>query len=295
MLSEGTSTKGVICFLALAFGLTWARDVVPWQAGVPLVSPRGQLLILVGGFGAAVAAIIVRKWVTREGFADAALGIRPRAWPYFLLAWTYPLFLVAGVVLLAFVLGFGTPNNSLREGLRPLLPEGATAPDWPVVVVVPNLMFTSILVTPLLWGEEFGSRGYLQPRLFPGRPLAAAMATGVIWGIWHYPILLMAYNFPEQRLAGLIVFPISMVLLSVIFGWLLDRSGSTWAPSLAHAALNSIGGSLTLLFYPDPSLRIFTHDLGVLGWAPLGIICFILWATSYRPGRRRLPKAEQAL
>jgi membrane protease YdiL (CAAX protease family) len=189
-----------------------------------------------------------------------------------LLAWTYPLFLVAGVVLLAFVLGFGTPNHSLREGLRPLLPEGATAPDWPVVVVVPNLMFTSILVTPLLWGEEFGWRGYLQPRLFPGRPLAAAMATGVIWGIWHYPILLMAYNFPEQRLAGLIVFPISMVLLSVIFGWLLDRSGSIWAPSLAHAALNSIGGSLTLLFYPDPSLRIFTHDLGVLGWAPLGII-----------------------
>jgi hypothetical protein len=61
MLSEGTSTNGVICLLALAFGLTWAWDVVPWQAGVPLVSPRGQLLILVGGFGPAVAAIIVRK------------------------------------------------------------------------------------------------------------------------------------------------------------------------------------------------------------------------------------------
>src|SRR5438132_536367 len=82
---------------------------------------------------------------------------------------------------------------------------------------------------------------YPPTRLLPGRPLGAAVATGVIWGIWHYPILLMGYNFPVHRLAGPGVFTVSTVMLSIIFGWLLDRSGSIWAPSLGHAALNTVG------------------------------------------------------
>src|SRR5207244_1986526 len=107
-------------------------------------------------------AIIVRKWISREGFADAALRVKLWAWPYFLFAWPYPLFLVLGIVLLAWCLGFGSPSSSLTTALRPLLPEGAHVPDLPIVAVVPQLMLNAILFTPILWGEEFGWRGYLQ-------------------------------------------------------------------------------------------------------------------------------------
>src|SRR5439155_3884462 len=203
------STRGVAWFLGLAFGLAWLWFLVLWRMEVSLLSPLGQLLLLPSGFAPAAAAIIVRKWITREGFADAALRIKLRTWPYFLFAWTYPLFLVLGIVLLALCLGFGSPSSSLATALRLLLSEGAHVPDLPVIVVVPQLMLNAILFTPLLCGEEFGWRGYLQMRLLPGRPLGAAVATGVIWGIWHYPILLMGYNFPVHRLAGLGVFTVS--------------------------------------------------------------------------------------
>jgi membrane protease YdiL (CAAX protease family) len=285
----GSSTRGVVWFLGLAFGAAWLWFVVLWLMRASLISPAGQLLLLPGGFAPAAAAIVVRKWVTREGFADAALGIQLRTWPYLLVAWVYPLAVVGAVVLLAGWLGFGWPNGSLAVALRPLLPEGAEVPDLPVVVVVPQLMLTAILVIPLLWGEEFGWRGYLQPRLFPGQPLAAAAATGIIWGVWHYPVLVMGYNFPEHRAAGLLVFPVSTMFVSVIFGWLLSRSRSVWAPSLAHASLNAVGGTLTVFLYPDPGQWIFTGVLGVLGWVPLAAICIVLYSVGCRPAR---PTAE---
>jgi membrane protease YdiL (CAAX protease family) len=277
--------------LGLAFGAAWLWFAVLWLVRAPLSSHAGQLLLLPSGFAPAAAAIIVRRWVTREGFADAALGIRLRAWPYFLLAWVYPLAVTGGVVLLAGGLGLGWPNRSLAAGLRPLLPEGAAVPDLPVVAVVPGLMLTALLTIPLLWGEEFGWRGYLQPRLFPGRPLAAAALTGVIWGVWHYPVLLIwGHNFPEHRAAGLVMAPVFFVFVSVIFGWLLSRSGSIWVPSLGHASLNAVGGQLTLLLYPHPRQWIFTSVQGFLGWVPLAAICILLYSVGSRPAR---PMAEE--
>src|SRR5262249_15875197 len=265
-------------FLSLAFGVAWLWFGIVWLLHVPLNPPAGQFLLLPAGFAPAAAAIVVRKWITREGFADAALGIRLRVRPSFLFAWAYPLLVMGAIVLLAGLLGFGWPNRSLAAALRPLIPE-AKVTDLPVVVMVPSLMLTALLAEPVLWGEEFGWRGYLQLRIFPGRPLAAAAVTGVIWGAWHYPALLIwGHNFPEHRAAGLVLSPVSFAFVSVIFGWLLSRSGSIWAPSLAHASLNAVGGSLTLFLYPDPGQWIFTSVLGVLGWVPLAAICLVLYS-----------------
>jgi hypothetical protein len=103
--------------------------------------------------------------------------------------------------------------------------------------------------------------------------------TGVIWGLWHLPLNLRGYNFPGHPLLGVIVFPISTVLISVIFGWLYKRSGSIWVVSLAHAATNSIGGSLTVLLFLGGGDYLFVSYLGILGWLPLGAFCLWLIAS----------------
>jgi membrane protease YdiL (CAAX protease family) len=144
---------------------------------------------------------------------------------------------------------------------------------WAIIPI--GFLINSLYATFILWGEEFGWRGYLQIRLFSENPLLAAVTTGIIWGIWHYPLNLRGYNFPEHPVLGLAVFPVSTVLLSIIFGWLRLRSGSVWPACLAHAATNAIGGSLTiLLFLGGPDL-LFTSYVGLLGWIPLGAFC--LW------------------
>jgi uncharacterized membrane protein YeaQ/YmgE (transglycosylase-associated protein family) len=76
----------------------------------------------------------------------------------------------------------------------------------------------------------------------------------------------------------MVVFTVGTVLLSIFFGWLRQRTDSIWAPSLAHAATNAVGGSLVLLLFLGTGNSIFVSYLGILGWVPLGLLAgWIAW------------------
>jgi membrane protease YdiL (CAAX protease family) len=284
-------TRGILSYIVIAFGLAWILWEIPIRLGVSLSNPLFQVVILPGAFAPAIACIVVRRWITREGFGDAGLRLNLRKWPYYLAGWLLPLPVVAIVVLLAAALGIAQPDFTLTRGLQ-ALSGGAAPPQMPsgIIVLLPlQLLLTAVIATPLLWGEEFGWRSYLQIRLFADRPLLAAVATGLLWGVWHYPINLRGYNYPGHPILGLVLFPISTTLLSIILGWLRLRTGSIWAPSLAHAATNAVGGSLTvLLFLGSAADLIWVSYLGVLSWLPLGLVCLwiilsggLVWETSH--------------
>ncbi len=270
--------KGITAYILITFIMAWVLWEIPLRLGFSILSPLFQYIALPGAFSPAIAAIIVRKWITREGFADA--GLKPnlaKSWRYYLFAWLFPLFVSAIIIGLVVALGIGSPDFTLQRAMGILSP-GTAAPAIPPyawALLPAALLGTALISTFFLWGEEFGWRGYLQIRLFSERPLLAAIATGIIWGIWHYPLNLRGYNFPEHPILGLLIFPISTVLLSIIFGWLRLRTGSVWTSSLAHAATNSIGGSLTVLLFLGGPDYLFSSYLGLLGWIPLGAVS--LW------------------
>jgi membrane protease YdiL (CAAX protease family) len=270
------NTKGIIAYLFIAFGMAWLCWEIPIRLGVSVHSPLFQLAALPGGFAPAIAAIVVRKWITREGFADAGLRLHLRKWPYYLAAWLIPLAVVGFLIVAAYALKIGQPDFTLIRAIKSLLPAGVTLP--PTVHpkfsgAILGVLITAIMVTPVLWGEEFGWRSYLQLRLCPGRPLRAAIFTGLIWGAWHFPLVVRGYAYPHSSQWGLLVFPVSTVLLSVILGWLRQRTGSVWAPSLAHAATNVIGGQLTFVLFSGGANLLLVSNLGVLAWIPLGALC----------------------
>ena len=66
-----TRTKGIVVYLLIAFGLAW----IPWEIiirhGISVRTPMFQFAALPSAFAPAFAAFVVRKWITREGFADA--------------------------------------------------------------------------------------------------------------------------------------------------------------------------------------------------------------------------------
>lgn len=278
-------TKGVAVYLLISFGLAWLTWGLAWALNIRATDLVFQAVSLPAAFAPAIAAVVVRRWVTHEGFADA--GLRPRLrnnWRLYMFAWLLPIPVVAVVVVLAVVLGVSRPDWTLQRALTALYPSLETQPlPAAIRLLVPvQLAITALLATPILWGEEFGWRGYLQPRLLAGRPLAASVATGLIWGAWHYPIVLMGYERYSSPLLGLLLFPVLTVLLSIIFGWLFRRSGSIWAPSLAHAATNVIGGNLSvLLFFGVPKFDLVGYN-GVLAWLPLAAVCAWIVASERR-------------
>jgi membrane protease YdiL (CAAX protease family) len=104
--------------------------------------------------------------------------------------------------------------------------------------------------------------------------------TGIIWGLWHLPVILRGYEMSGNPVFVTAVFCVGAVLVSIIFGWLRERSGSVWVTSLAHSATNAVGGSLMVLWFPTLSKGSVVSYLGVLGWIPLGLLC--LWIVASR-------------
>lgn len=274
------STKGVVVYLAASFGLAWSV----WAGGLfslrlrgaALLDVEGQAVILAGSFAPAVAAFVVRQWITRKGFADA--GLRPnlrRAWRCYLLAVLGPTAVGAATVALAVALRVSQPDFSLARAQQVLPWRDGNGGFGGFVVLA---LASSLLSVPLIWGEEFGWRGYLQSRLPAGRPLAAAVATGLIWGVWHYPLVLAGYGLFEERfVSGLVLYPLLCVPLSAFLGWLGREAGSVWAPSLAHAVHNSVTANLLLhLFAGGPNFTrvvlLLVPSYGALGaWLYWGL------------------------
>lgn len=165
-------TRGVVAYLLLTFGLGWSTIFVArLLLGLSLENSLAQIPI---AFSAAIAAVMVRSWITREGFGDADLALHLRSGlAYYLVTWLFPLIAVGVVIGLAAVLGIARPELSRLGTLFPGIP----LPGW---VGLPLLIGLSILMMPLFFGEEFGWRGYLQVRLLSHSPLKAAIATGLI-------------------------------------------------------------------------------------------------------------------
>ncbi len=282
--------KGIIVFLLIAFGLAWGIWLVLFSLGITPRDLRFQLWGTFPGFAPAIAAIIVRKWVTREGFGDAGLRPNLKTWRYYLVAWLMPLVVACIVTGLAVMLRLSMPDPTLQRAYQILTPGD---PPPPMLVNLPLPVFPLILTfvtTFLIWGEEFGWRGYLQLRLFAERPVLAGAATGLIWGVWHAPMILASGDqYAATPWLGLIVFPISAVLLSIIWGWLRLKTGSVWSASMAHAATNSVGSLILVsLFYGGPNWTFLAY-YGVLAWLPLGVFCLWLVSSGQLPTRLAKP------
>jgi uncharacterized protein len=261
----GLQTKDVLTFLLISFGLAWGAILVARAVfSASLADPLTQLAMApLVAFSPAIAAVIVRHWVTREGFRDAGLAPRLRAArSYYLLAWFGPVLVLAATVGLAIVLGLYRPNFSSLPQLIPGVP-----PELAVLV----LLAVPLVVVPLFWGEEFGWRSYLQQRV-SRRPVQAALITGIIWSVWHYPLAFTDYVDYSSRLLGIITWTLTIILQAIILAWLFLHSGSVWVPCLAHAGNNMIIGTLSsALLVEEGGLDPSTVEL--LMSVPLGAIC----------------------
>jgi CAAX protease family protein len=224
-------SKGLVSYLLISFGVTWTAWIAVGLCGYSLANPVVQLATGTA-LMPAVAAVVVRRWITREGFADAGLALRVRtAWRHYLAAWLGPLAFTGAAVGLAAALGVWRPT------VAPLDHQVPGLPWWAFLIV---LMLVVPLLAPVYWGEEFGWTSYLRLRVFPGRPLAATLATGLVWAVWHYPLAFLGYIEFGNVVAGLAVWTVSFLCQEIILTWLRMRSGSIWTTSVAHAGNNMV-------------------------------------------------------
>ena len=122
-------------------------------------------------------------------------------------------------------------------------------------------------------GEEAGWRGYMMPRLKERLGLLnGRLLGGVIWGVWHWPLMLLVgyeygTNYLGAPLLGLVVWCVVCFALNTLLDWLYEKTGCIWVPAIAHGALNAVASMPVVL--TDPAKASYYT---VLGPMPIGLI-----------------------
>jgi hypothetical protein len=101
--------------------MAWSFWCIPLLFGLTHRSPSYFLFLLPGAFSPAIAAVVVRKWVIREGFAGISLRLNfCNNRIHYLIAWLLTLLVVAIIVLLAVIFRISTPDFSLERVMNTL-------------------------------------------------------------------------------------------------------------------------------------------------------------------------------
>jgi membrane protease YdiL (CAAX protease family) len=287
--------KRLTVFLAFAFGISWLTALVIYFTGGLVNSPElvpGTritlalvLLASVYMWGPALANIITR-FLTKEGNQD--IWLKPNlktGWKYWLLGWFGPgVLTILGAAI--FFLVFPDTFDSSLDILKSQLSASGSSADlinpWQIVILQTLAAF---LIAPLLnaiatFGEEFGWRAYLLPKLRSLGDRKALLLSGVIWGVWHWPVIAMGHNygldypgFPWLGLLAMVWFCISG---GIFIGWLALKSESVWPAVVAHGALNGIA-AISLFFIKSPSSMLLgPTPAGIIGVLPFTLVSIII-------------------
>ncbi|GAB6862469.1 CPBP family intramembrane glutamic endopeptidase [Haloplanus litoreus] len=270
---ERVRTRKVLAFLALTFGISWVGAIAFAVLGVDLGSLRGTVLVVaVYMWAPAVAAILTQRWVGDS--IRIGCGLRRGRLRWIGLAWVTPVGLLAltigfGALLPevsfttdygAFLRDLGLPAEQIDASLAVL--EGLPVP--PVVFLVGQGLVAGLTINAVAaLGEELGWRGLLLRELSPLGFWRLSLLTGVVWGIWHAPLIVQGHNFPDAPVAGIVVMTGWTVAASPLFTYLTVRAKSVLAATLLHGSFNAVA-SLSLVYLTGAG-TLLVGPVGVAG------------------------------
>jgi membrane protease YdiL (CAAX protease family) len=68
-----------------------------------------------------------------------------------------------------------------------------------------------------------------------------------VWGLWHFPLILIGHNYPQHPVIGAGMMVIFCVLLTPMMIYIVIKSKSVITAAIFHGCLNAIAG-LHILF-----------------------------------------------
>lgn len=301
-------TKRILIYLALTFTITYSFCffvIYPLNTSDNVrtnLNALTTLLIAAIMFFPALGVLLTRV-ITKEGFKNAWLH------PHFkgniktyLLAYFGPGVLTLLGTALHFIIfpddfdsSFGFLNTMLESA-------GASADTYPMslsslilIQALTGLFFGPLMNFITCFGEEWGWRGYLLPKMSEKLPLIPMLlVNGVIWGLWHAPITALGHNygvgypgFPFTGIAAMCVF---CIVVGAFLSYVSLKTQSCIPAVLGHGAINSIAGIGLYMTKDGGNAFIGPAPTGIVGMLPFIIVGVIL-IIRYQSEKKKLTKA----
>lgn len=285
--------KRIGIFLGFVYGIAIVTALVIYFTGglanspklLPNVTLAVTLMATVYMFAPTIANIATRL-ITHEGWSNTLLHFNfRRGWRFYLAAWFLPALasIVGGMI---FYLLFPGKFDLSLPYVRNLLaqnPQAGAVNPWSVVV---SQLTFAILLAPwinaiLAFGEEFGWRAYLLQKLLPLGPRKAVLLMGAIWGVWHWPVIFMGYEYGTKYWGAPVVGPLLFVWFTFIAGtflaWVALRSGSVWPAALGHGAINATPGLMIFFLSGKPNLLLGPVTVGIIGSLGFAVLALVIF------------------
>ena len=112
----------------------------------------------------------------------------------------------------------------------------------------------SVIVFFPAFGEEWGWRGYMMPKLLELMPKPAAIIVGgIIWGLWHAPLTIAGHNFgtdyPGYPFVGILMMCLFCVLMNCFLTLVTEKTKSIYPASFIHMINNNLGAAILLTVF----------------------------------------------
>lgn len=290
-------SKKVLQFILLTFLISWSVAGVAYLLHVTFGSLASLLIIAFGYMPApACATLILQKLVYRSSLKPYGFTLKnlSRRW---LLVTTvgFAWFIVLGTFVLIGILGnvfgialFGRIDFSEAAVLHQVtifmhgafgdLPQHSPIP--PVAMFLLSLVqgvFAGFTINlPFAFGEELGWRGLMLKETQQSGLLKSNLFIGVVWGLWHAPIIVQGHNYPGHPVAGIFMMILFTTAMSFPMAYGRLKSGSILGPSAFHGMFNPLG--MLTAFFVTGANPLYGFVAGIAGIAVILLltvgICF---------------------
>ncbi|MCR4738951.1 MAG: CPBP family intramembrane metalloprotease [Lachnospiraceae bacterium] len=283
MTKDKDIIKRIVIFLASLFAVTYTYEFA-------ILYPQWKVVGSIGALNTAAVmlfpalCVLLTRTVTKEGFNDCMLNpnfVKGKI-RYYVGAWVFPpLFAILGA-LIYFMIFRSEFSPDLEYYVGVLSKQGAAVSVSGLRTALIGSVFSGLVFSPILnvvtcFGEEWGWRAYLQPRLSKLLgPIPAVFVTGAVWGLWHLPLTIMGHNYglgyPGYPVTGIISMCIFCVILGISFAYITFRTGSVWPAVIAHGSVNGFA-SIGIYFTKNGGNPFVGPSVtGIIGGIPLIIM-----------------------
>lgn len=137
-------------------------------------------------------------------------------------------------------------------------------------------LFAGLTINALFtFGEEYGWRAYMVDALRGKKFLPSALLIGLVWGLWHFPLILMGHNNYPNRPVGVAVMVLFCVLAGIVELYFVCKSGTMWPAVFIHGVINAIAG-IGVIMIPAGN-TLLTGMTGLAGAGATLVVIALLW------------------
>jgi len=283
--------KRSIQYIILTCAVSWTAAGTAILLGLPsaqraIFDIQGLIYTIFAAaymFLPAVCAVILQLIHREKPFRNLNISFRLNWW--FLIAGIVPFiysFMALGISLLF-------PNVSFSaayEGFLSNLPAGQAELVTQQLSKFPPVLFLLIQIVNALiagytinavfgLGEELGWRGYLLGSLKGKKFLPVSLIIGTVWGLWHFPLILLGHNYPQHPAAGVGMMVVFCILLTPMMIYIVIKSKSVIPAAIFHGANNAIAG--ISLLYLSGGNDITNGVTGIAGFIALLIMNLLFY------------------